>query len=84
MTKKMTESNTGLVNNKAEILTSYNSTGREGTGNSETTVGSADVIISVSTGMAINYLVITLIISLAFAIIIYLTIMKKIKEYIKY
>ena len=84
MTKKMTESNTGLINNKAEIISSYNVMGEEGTNNSENNTGSADVIISVSTGTAISYLIITFMISLVIATIIYLTIMKNIKENIKY
>lgn len=84
MTKKMTESNTGLINNKAEIISSYNVMGEEGTNNSDNNTGSADVIISVSTGTAISYLIITFMISIVIATIIYLTIMKNIKENIKY
>ena len=66
LTKKMTESNTGLINNKAEISKSYNTLGIEDidskTGNKkadEDDLGSADVIISVSTGTLVNYLVVT-------------------------
>lgn len=58
LTKTMTESNTGLVNNKAEIIESSNELGIK----DETNVkGSADVIISVSTGALVNYVVTTLI-----------------------
>lgn len=84
MTKKMTESNTGLINNKAEIISSYNDKGEESTNNSENNIGNADVIISVSTGTAINYLIITIIISLMISTIIYLIIMKKLKESTEY
>ena len=57
LTKKMTELNTGLTNNKAEIESAYNSLGipntttdknNEGTSNA----GSADAIIGVKTGTA--------------------------------
>ena len=83
MTKKMTESNTGLINNKAEIVSSFNAMGEESTNNQENNIGSADVIISVSTGMAVNYLIISIMISVIMGTIIYLSIMKKIKENIK-
>ena len=83
LTKKMTESNTGLINNKAEILSSYDEVGEESTNNSENSMGSADVIISVSTGTVINYLIITILISLMISTVSYLTIMKKMKEKIK-
>ena len=84
MTKKMTESNTGLINNKAEIISSYNDKGEEIISNSENNIGNADVIISVSTGTAISYLIITIIISLIISTVIYLIIMKKLKENIEY
>ena len=62
-TKTMTESNTGLVNNKAEIAESYNAQGiqdRDSTAanqaNGEDDLGSADAIINVKTGEAIMYI----------------------------
>ena len=67
LTKNMTESNTGLINNKAEISKAYNTLGIEDIdskfGNkqgNEDDLGSADVIISVSTGAVISYVVVTL------------------------
>ena len=56
LTKQMTETNTGLVNNKAGILETGNDSGAENKSNES---GSADVIISVSTGALINYILIT-------------------------
>ena len=65
LTKKMTELNTGLTNNKAEIESAYNSLGipntttdknNEGTSNA----GSADAIIGVKTGTAASYVALTL------------------------
>lgn len=57
LTKMMTEDNTGLVNNRAEIVESYNEFGKvdiDSTPNNlakdEDDLGSADVIISISTG----------------------------------
>ena len=47
LTKKMTTSNTGLVNNKATMEAIYN---KDGTGVSSNQTSSADVIISVKTG----------------------------------
>ena len=83
MTKKMTESNTGLVNNKAEIVSSYNENGEESINNTENNMGSADVIISVSTGTAMSYIIITIAISLIMSTAVYLIIMKKLKESIE-
>lgn len=82
MSKKMTESNTGLVNNKAEILSIYGSNGKKVTNvaGKDDKMGNADVIISVSTGTAISFLTITIAITLAIAIIVYYITMKKIKE----
>ena len=65
LTKKMTESNTGLTNNKAEIESAYNSMGVPNT-KIDTNEGStekeesADAIIGVKTGTAVNYVVLTL------------------------
>ena len=69
LTKKMTESNTGLTNNKAEIAASYNEQGIEDidstTGGEQGTkekqdAGSADILITPSTGEAVNYIVLIL------------------------
>ena len=57
LTKTMTETNTGLVNNKAEITSSSNLLNIENENNQK---GSADVIISVSTGALISYVSITI------------------------
>ena len=67
LTKKMTESNTGLTNNIAEITESFNEFGlNENNSNSsnikakENDIGQANVIISVSTGIAYKFLFILL------------------------
>lgn len=60
LTKKMTESNTGLTNNKAEIKDSYNSLGVPNSNTKDTNVGSADTIIGVKTGTATSYVTLTL------------------------
>ena len=81
----MTTDNVGLVNNRAEIAESYNELGKvdidsteNNQANGEDDLGSADVIIGISTGMT-NILNITLIIIntglIAFAI--YLLFRKK-------
>ena len=70
VTKKMTESNTGLVNNTAELTSAANSQNIEDLdstpGNKQTNeddLGSANVIISVKTGAVISYLTITILIT---------------------
>ena len=65
LTKRMTESNTGLTNNKAKIESAYNSLGIPNTTidkeNEDTeNVGSADAIIGVKTGTAVSYVTLTL------------------------
>lgn len=64
LTKKMTESNTGLTNNKAEIESSYNTLGIPNSAslenNNTKNLGSADAIISVKTGAAVSYISLTL------------------------
>ena len=65
LTKKMTESNTGLTNNKAEIESSYNTLGIPNTASNSNNknskdLGSADAIISVKTGAAVSYITLTL------------------------
>ena len=66
LTKTMTESNTGLINNTAEIAKAYNQSGISDIdsipGNNkkgEDDLGSADVIIGVKTGAAVSYLALT-------------------------
>ena len=78
-TKTMTESNTGLVNNKAEIQTAYNSSGIQDTdstpGNQdqkEDDLGSADVIILVKTGGAIMYVSLVILIMALIGIVAYI------------
>lgn len=53
LTKTMSESNTGLINNKAKIAESSST---EKATNSKESTGNANVIISVSTGALINYI----------------------------
>ncbi len=91
LTKTMTESNTGLTNNIAEIAEVYNTLGvanKNGTpGNKDTKesdTGSANVIISVSTGTAVSYLVITLSIITFIATVSYFASKKILRENIKF
>ena len=70
LTKQMTDSNTGLVNNKVSIAETSNDLGAKNESNDK---GSADVIISVSTGALVNYVattVITLIILAGLAFLV--------------
>ena len=67
LTKTMTESNTGLINNRAEIESAYNTLGIQdidSTPNnqekSEDDMSSADLIIGVKTGAAISLVILTL------------------------
>lgn len=67
LTKAMTEENTGLVNNTAEIAESYNESGIQDVdstaGNQtqgEDDMGAADVIIGVKTGAMITYIGLTI------------------------
>lgn len=77
LTKTMTASNTGLTNNKAEIDEYYNSQGIvDENGEKDDDVSQADLIVSVSTGAAVKYIIITLIISLILASISYVIIKK--------
>ena len=57
LTKTMTETNTGLINNKAEIKESTNLLGLN---DEKRDIGSADVIISVSTGTVVSYVISTI------------------------
>ena len=70
LTKRMTQNNVGLINNRAEIIDTYNEFGKtdiDSTPNNELKdeddIGAADVIISVSTGGTIIAYVILLIIN---------------------
>lgn len=69
LTKTMTESNTGLINNQVEISESSNQLGiTDETKNK----GSADVILSVTTGALVNYVLITLSSVVVLAILAYI------------
>ena len=57
LTKTMTESNTGLINNKASISVSSNIDGMEDKNNNDS---QANVIISVSTGALVSYIAVVL------------------------
>ena len=69
LTKTMTDSNTGLINNKAEIIESSNELGIK---NESEDKGSANVIISVSTGALVNYVTTTVITLIVLAGLAYL------------
>ena len=87
LTKKMTETNTGLTNNIAEISKDFNSLGIADTdsvaGNKKTgedDMGSCNVIISVSTGAAVSYVAITLSIIAIISVGAYIAARKVLKE----
>jgi len=66
LTKTMTESNTGLSNNKAKILEYYNSLGIVDENSvHDDDISQADLIVSVSTGIAIKFTVIVLFLIIA-------------------
>ena len=85
LTKKMTDSNTGLTNNMAEIAEEYNLQGisdidskpnnKKG---SEDDLGQANAIISVSTGRAISYVIITFLITIGMGVLVYINFKKMI------
>ena len=85
----MTESNTGLTNNKAEIESAYNSLGIPNTTtttekNGETqNAGTADTIISVKTGAAVSYVALTLTIIIVICGLAYLVNKKLLLEKIE-
>ena len=84
----MTESNTGLTNNKAEIESAYNSLGIPNTTKQEksgkvSNAGSADTIISVKTGTAVSYVALTLTIIIAICGLAYLVNKKLLMEKIE-
>lgn len=90
LTKTMTESNTGLVNNTAEIKEDYNSLGiadvdsTAGNKNAkEDDMGNANVIINVSTGAAVSYIALTVSIIAMIAAGVYIISKKILKENIK-
>ena len=79
LTKQMTEENTGIVNNTAEITKAYNAAGvadRDSVPNnrvqSEDDYGVADVIISVHTGETLIYMSAIITISIISIIVIYI------------
>ena len=83
----MTESNVGLIHNKAEILKSYNNLGiedkdskSESNQNGEGDFGTADVIISVSTGAIISYTAVTLSIVIIIGLLTYAVCKKILKN----
>ena len=78
LTKQMTETNTGLINNNSEIKEDYNENGlkdRDSTaGNNaqgEDDISSADVLITVKTGAAVMYTLIAFIALVVLAVGIY-------------
>lgn len=88
LTKKMTESNTGLTNNKAEIDSSYNKLGIPNTTTTEKNgktqnAGSADTIIGVKTGAAVSYVALTLTIIIVICGLAYLVNKKLLLEKIE-
>ena len=90
LTKTMTENNTGLTNNTAEIAESYNALGIEDrnstSGNKqakEDDLGQANIIISVSTGAAVSYISLTLSIIAIIAVGAYIITKKILKENVK-
>ena len=70
LTKTMTESNTGLVNNTAAIKSSYNEKSFFDA-NTDNDTGTADIIISVKTGAAIRLVLLTLSLTIVIAGIAY-------------
>ena len=82
-TKKMTNSNTGLTNNMAEILEDYNAQGiadidskPNNKQSNEDDLGQANVIISVSTGKTIGFVVTTFIIAIGLGVLVYINLKK--------
>lgn len=87
LTKKMTENNTGLINNRAEIEECFNDIGKADTDSTpnnlvkgEDDLGAADVIISISTGAkTVSYTILIVINTVLISFAIYL-IFKKSKS----
>ena len=87
LTKTMTENNTGLVNNTAEITEAYNELDLEDSNSTpgnktqgENDMSSADVIISIKTGEFIFYTTIIIISIIAVLIAIAITVTKKLNK----
>lgn len=84
LTKKMTENNVGLINNRAEIIDSYNEFGKtdiDSIANNEMKdeddFGAADIIISISTGgTIIAYVILLMINTILITIAVYLIFIK--------
>ena len=83
VTKTMTENNTGLVNNTAEIAESYNEQGLKDinstAGNNikgENDQGSADLILSIKTGEVVTYIALVITSILIIVAAVYLVIRK--------
>ena len=77
LTKKMTTSNTGLINNQAKIMVSTNAKGTEDVTDDITL---ADVVIGISTGSTVSYIVYTIAITSIIGIVAYLISKKIILE----
>lgn len=81
LTKTMTSSNTGLINNQAEIESSYSvySTDNDKSNNK----ASADIIIGIKTGAVVSYILLTLTIIIVICGVAYLINKKILKDKIK-
>ncbi len=91
LTKTMTESNTGLIGNTAEIAEAYNTRGAKDKNSTpgnktkgENDMGQADVIIGVKTGAVISYVLITLSIIIAIGVGAYFISKKVLSKEIKF
>lgn len=87
LTKSMTENNTGLVNNTAEIAEAYNELGLADSNSTpgnktqgENDMSSADVIISIKTGEKIFYITLIAVITLVILSAIAVPIVRKVKK----
>ena len=65
----MTSSNTGLINNQVQIESSTNSQGLKDSTNNK---GSADVLLLISTGATISYIITVSLIIIALCGVIYI------------
>ena len=87
LTKSMTENNTGLVNNTAEIAEAYNELGLADSNSTpgnktqgENDMSSADVIISIKTGEKIFYITLIAVITLVILSAIAVPIVRRVKK----
>lgn len=87
LTKSMTENNTGLVNNTAEIAEAYNELGLADSNSTpgnktqgENDMSSADVIISIKTGEKIFYITLIVVITLVILSAIAVPIVRRVKK----